>query len=201
MAKRPLPDQALLLKLLRYDFETGTLYWRTRPIEYFSDKKLSAYQIAAAWNGHYAGKPALNADSGNGYLVGLINAVQYSAHRIIWKMVFDEEPEMIDHINGDGTDNRLCNLRPVNAQVNNQNRPLTRGNTTGASDVQWEPNRGKFRARIRVNKIRINLGSFEILEDAILARKKAERQFGFHPNHGRKKAAHPSPKRPSKLKL
>ena len=38
---------------------------------------------------------------------------------------------------------------------------------------------------IKVNRKDIYLGRFDKFEDAVAARKKAERKHGFHPNHGR----------------
>ena len=43
-------------------------------------------------------------------------------HRAIWEYVYGEVPDMLDHINRDKTDNRLCNLRPTNGKQNSLNR-------------------------------------------------------------------------------
>lgn len=48
---------------------------------------------------------------------------QYSGHRLAWLYVYGEWPtHNIDHINGDGRDNRFCNLRDVAQALNLQNR-------------------------------------------------------------------------------
>jgi len=46
------------------------------------------------------------------------------AHRAAWMIVHGDIPPgmVIDHINGDGLDNRMCNLRLVTKTVNQQNR-------------------------------------------------------------------------------
>ena len=44
----------------------------------------------------------------------------FMAHRIIWKMHYGNDPDTIDHINFDTTDNRLCNLRDVTQCDNNK---------------------------------------------------------------------------------
>lgn len=47
----------------------------------------------------------------------------YMAHRIAWALYYNKWPERtIDHINRDGTDNRIENLRDVPQGVNNQNK-------------------------------------------------------------------------------
>jgi hypothetical protein len=47
----------------------------------------------------------------------------FMAHRIAWALYYNKWPDhTIDHINRDGTDNRLENLRDVPQAVNNTNK-------------------------------------------------------------------------------
>lgn len=108
-----------------------------------------------------------------------------SIHRLIWLMEHGYWPKQpIDHINGDPLDNRLENLRMVDYSVNSKNSAMYRSNTTGFTGVSVCGR--KYRAQIRVNGKHINLGYFEKIEDAAAARALAEKQYGFHPEHGRR---------------
>lgn len=80
----------------------------------------------------------------------------------------------VDHINGIKDDNRLCNLRDVSININNQNKRLPFANShTGVLGVGML--NGKYRARIRVNGKRKHLGDFETIEDASNAYVNAKR--------------------------
>jgi len=72
---------------------------------------------------------------------------------------------VVDHINGDGLDNRFCNIRFIN---NRQNAV----NSRGKRSISFI--RNKYRARIRYNYKDINLGYFDKIEDAVKARELAE---------------------------
>jgi hypothetical protein len=72
----------------------------------------------------------------------------------------------LDHINGNKTDNRLCNLRLATNSQNQQNRPAPQNNTSGYRGVTWHKSANKWMARICHNGIRKTLGFFETAEEA-----------------------------------
>ena len=107
------------------------------------------------------------------------------AHRIAWLLYGGEWPGGdIDHINGNGLDNRIRNLRVVSRSDNIRNCRLSKNNKSGVNGVFWCRQNNKWRAVIKYKRKNYYLGFFTDICDAKKARKKAERDFGFHPNHG-----------------
>jgi hypothetical protein len=184
MAFKALPPQHVLLQLLRYEPATGNLFWRVRGLESFKDGKQSREHNAAIWNGRNADKIACS-KMAIGYLETSIFNRRVLAHRVVWKMVHGEEPRMIDHIDGDRSNNRLSNLRSVTQFENGKNARIRKNNTSGVMGVRWEERLGKWHCRINVNYRTIHLGVFDQFDEAVAARKAAEIEYGFHRNHGR----------------
>ena len=91
----------------------------------------------------------------------------------------------IDHINGDPSDNRICNLRDVTHKVNGLNQKIPAHNKSGIIGVSWHNSTKKWAATITVSKKQLHLGVFDTIEQARDARSLAERKYGFHKNHGR----------------
>ena len=184
MAAKPLPSQEYLRQCFRYEPETGKLFWRKRAAETFRD---SSHGSCASFNIRYAGYEAFAADSKNGYKVGRLGGSNYYAHRVIWKMNFGDDPDFVDHINGDPSDNRINNLRNIAThRINMLNVKRRTDNTSGVTGVGRSRRRDKWVAEINVDGRHIYLGAFSALEDAAAARKAAEMEYGFHANHGRK---------------
>jgi len=122
----------------------------------------------------------------NGYVYISIDTIQYYAHRLAWLYVHGEFPtNEIDHVNGQKSDNRLCNLRPATHGENMKNRTAKPNSLSGVFGVRWNISSKKWTARIKSNRKVIHLGTFSDLKDAILARKAAESRYGFHANHGK----------------
>lgn len=188
-----MPDKKPSLRVLRealdYCSETGAFAWRERPASHFVDgAKYPAAFVANRWNKTHAGKPAGNYDPKAGYVRVTIDYVGFLAHRLAWVLVHGSEPEgPIDHIDGDGLNNRLSNLRVVTAQQNQQNQAKRVDNKSGVTGVFYRADRGKWMASIRVNGKSQNIGHFDSMQDAATARQQAERALGFHENHGREK--------------
>ncbi len=176
-------DPALLRMLLHYDPETGELVWRERSPEMFGDPHAALAARAEWWNGRYAGKPAITALS-KGYRRGWVLSTMVPAHRVAWAIHHGRWPDQcIDHINGVRHDNRIANLREVSERDNHLNVKRYVVNKSGIVGVcrvgkVWIANI-KYRGR------QIHLGRFATKEAAAIARKAAERRFGFHENHGR----------------
>lgn len=172
--------QDFLNSLLRYEPETGKLFWKPRDKEMFrSDRQFKT------WNTRFSEKEAGSVGN-HGYRAVIVMGKAYLAHRLIWMMVYgDWPPEQLDHINGDRQDNRLSNIRRVSNAENCKNLGMKKDNSSGITGVSWRPDINKWTARIRVNGKDKHLGSFGDKETAIQARKAADIKYGYHPNHGR----------------
>ena len=96
MAPKIIPD--FVREELRYEPETGHLYWKNRR------------------GGKRAGSIQKNALSVN------VRGVKLYCHRVAWFLARGEQPDEIDHINRNPFDNRLCNLRNVSHATNMLNR-------------------------------------------------------------------------------
>ena len=181
----PLPE--LLRKLLRYEPDTGLLFWRERTPDMFSsDTKIQRDRYCKTWNKRYSGKIAFAANDGAGYKQGRVMDIQLRAHRVIWALVNGVWPIEIDHINGIKHDNRLANLRNVDRITNSMNAPVRKTSKSGITGVSYCNREKLWRAYISVDKSLKSLGYYTSKETASLARKKAEIKYGYHINHGRR---------------
>lgn len=101
---------------------------------------------------------------------------------IKYKLEHDYNKQIIvDHINGDTTDNRRQNLRVRTQSENNMNKTIQHNNTSGIVGVSWDKNAKLWISHIAINKKRIRLGSFYYLRNAVKSRMKAEEKyFGEH---------------------
>ncbi len=162
-AKR-LPPLNILMNALRYEPETGGLYW-------VSARKLTLI-----------GKQA-GTISAKGYRQVSIHGGLHMAHRICFALAHGKDPYGmdIDHINGDQTDNRLENLRIASPVENMRNKKIYSSNKTGVAGVHFSKSGRKFIAKI----CSTYLGTFDSLDQAMEAKKAAESEMGFHQNHGK----------------
>lgn len=176
---------ALLPRLLRAD-KAGRLFWLHRSVEMFV-----GLAAASSWNSRYAGKEAFRSlDSAGRYYEGRIFGRKYLAHRVVFALAFGRWPNgALDHIDHNGLFNAPENLREASASDNSRNKTQNANNTSGVTGVCWAAHRKKWLASIGIGgRRRKHLGLFERLEDAVAARQKAERQLGYHPNHGARAA-------------
>ena len=166
MAVKLLPSSDYVRQLLDYDPESGLFVWRPRPRDMFSG--LRAY---AAWTSKYAGKYA-GCTQQDGYRIINIRSSLYLAHRLAWLLVYGEPvPVELDHIDRNGLNNRITNLREATRAQNIANSGARKNNKTGIRGVhRWQ---GKYRARIEINRKSVSLGMFDTAEEAGMAYRKA----------------------------
>lgn len=122
-----------------------------------------AKAFPGTWTGHY------NFYTKKFYVIG--NTVEQDGSRKQVKFhryITDAPTELlVDHVNHNTLDNRLCNLNFVSKIENAQNRKgLDANNTSGVRGVYWNKNNNTWRARVKANGKNIEIGSFKCLEDA-----------------------------------
>ena len=117
----------------------------------------------------------------NGYV---INSKMERLHRIIMNCPNDK---VIDHINHNPLDNRKSNLRICSQMENSYNMPIPSNNKSGCRGVGYDKSCKLWKAKIQYNRKLIYLGGFKTKEEAVRARKEAERKyygdFAFQKGH------------------
>jgi hypothetical protein len=97
---------------------------------------------------------------------------------LMHRMLMDYPGGMeIDHINGNGLDNRKCNLRICSKSQNMANRGKTKRNQSGAKGIIWDKANQRWMARIAIQRKTYFLGRFERIEDARSAYARAAQKY------------------------
>lgn len=172
-----------------YDKETGYLHWNKRSLSDFQSS-----HIGNTWNTRYAGKRvggiSQSKKDNTAYFKTTVavdgELFNLAAHRIVWFLNYGEWPKgIIDHLDGNGLNNRLDNLRDVTSTNNGRNSKLISTNTTGVSGVNWNKRDEKWFATKSVEGKSSYLTCSRDFFEVICARKSWEYEEGnFTERHG-----------------
>ena len=100
----------------------------------------------------------------------------YLAHEILQRRDINI-PKLIDHKDRDPLNNRFDNLRPATSSQNNANHGLKSSNSTGYIGVCYDKRHLKYRAKIQVRKVTLNLGLFTDPKEAARVRDAAAKRY------------------------
>lgn len=84
---------------------------------------------------------------------------------------------IVDHIDGDGLNNRMENLRYVTYSQNAMNSAIPKNNTSMYKGVSWDKHKSRWNAYLSVGRKKVFNRYFRNLDDAIKARKEAEDKY------------------------
>jgi hypothetical protein len=147
-------DAAELRRLLSYDPETGVFTWRV-------DVKAGKGMVCVK-----AGSVA-GCFEPRGYHRISVKRTLHQGHRLAWIYMTGEWPKnLIDHINGNKSDNRFSNLREATNAENLSNRLADKTNSTGFKGVYPNKHRPGYSATITTNGKKHYLGYFQTPEEA-----------------------------------
>ena len=173
MSKRDERELAFLRRVLEYKPKTGLFHW----------KIITKGHAGAIYPGDVAGsdkdgyKQIIYTDP-NG------KKLRWRDNRLAFFFMTGRKPAKgmdIAHLDGDRGNNRWKNLaeQPRIKNMQNLNDGLRSNNVSGHRGVSWRTHRsgrGAWHSRITVNKRVILLGDYADINDAIAARKRAERE-------------------------
>jgi hypothetical protein len=139
--------ESQLMNVLRYEPETGLLFWTDNAHKSVKNKR--------------AGTP-----NHLGYVIVLFKSKPYKAHRIAWLLTHGSWPtQMIDHIDGNTSNNTLSNLRDVDNKTNQCNRHQARVDSKSGL-MGASPFKNKWRAQIKRNGVIKYLGLYNTAIEA-----------------------------------
>lgn len=161
MNKQDKLSSELLRQVIHYEPETGVF---TR--------------IKASWSRPDTTGVVANKGNSIGYRQISINGIQYQEHRLAWLYMTGSWPMgQIDHLNGDGKDNRWSNLRDVCPRTNAENQRKARSDN-GLGILGVYPNKKRFMAKISYGgKKNVYLGTFDTPKQAHEAYLEAKRKY------------------------
>lgn len=183
-------DIEKIKEALDYDPASGIFRWKEdRPLHHF--KNLMAYKV---WKTRFSGKVAgyskqkgLNTE----YTTIRVFHKLHMAHRLAWAFSHGKWPDYeVDHLDGNGLNNSISNLRDVPKDINGKNSTKKKNNTSGVNGVYWHKQCLKWCAEGHYTEGGVNkkkyLGLFNTIEDAEAARLRWQDEHGgFSERHGK----------------
>lgn len=152
--------QRRLQQVLNYDPGTGVFKWL-----------VSAGRAAA-------GSRAGSANRAGYRRISIDGELEYEHRLAFVYMTGEYPPQVVDHINGDPSDNRWSNLRLATPSENGANRHVPVNNTSGYRGVHWFRQTEKWQAYGSINRKRVHLGYFnDVREAAAAAERWREQSF------------------------
>jgi hypothetical protein len=135
-----------LRELLEYDAETGVFRWRVTR--------------GGRRSGSVAGTVHKEKNGKTSYIKISIDSVGYLSHRLVWMYIHGNFPNVdVDHIDLNGLNNRVSNLREATHSQNHANRAVNKNNDLGVKGVRQVPS-GNFRAVIKFHRKTLYLGTY-----------------------------------------
>jgi len=133
-----------LIQMLRYQPEDGLFFWTENASKAVKNKLAGTIHPA-------------------GYIIIGYKGKYYKAHRLAWLYVYGKFPDnMIDHINGIRSDNRIENLRDVDNTINQHNQKTAHVNSkSGLLGVSWNVKNKAWKAQIKHRGEVIYLGLYK----------------------------------------
>lgn len=158
-------DQNTALRI--FEYRNGRLFWK----EPTNPKRTPVGSVAGTV-------------SKRGYVhIQYMNKI-YKAHRLVYLMFTGKICELLDHVNGVLTDNRIENLRPATVVQNQRNAVIRKDNSSGVKNVSWHKRVGKWGVQLSINRVIKHFGYYDDLELAELvaleARTKHHKEFACH---------------------
>jgi len=133
-----------------FQYKNGLLYWKI-------DKKKTK-------PGQLAGRTKTN-----GYCEVRLDGKLHGTHRIIFMMIHGYMPKIVDHIDGNPSNNKIKNLREASHAQNMRNSQRRKDNTSGFKGVYFDKENCNWVAQCVFNKKKFYLGSFKDIHDAASA--------------------------------
>ena len=157
---KPEISQSYLLEILEY--RDGELFWKV------NRRKTRA--------GSKAGRT-----KSNGYCEVGIDGRLHGTHRLIFMMIHGRMPRLIDHIDGNPSNNKIENLREASHAENMWNSQRPKNNRSGFKGVYFDKRSGSWIAQCWKDNKKNHIGSFKNIHDAaeaVLAfREKNHKEF------------------------
>lgn len=161
-------SRAEVLEFLDYEPATGIFRWKV-------ERNSHGGKIRP-------GDQAGGIDPNDGYIRVKLFGRLYRLQHIAWLIMTGEWPDPaldLEHRDRNRANNAWANLRLATRSQNNMNTGLRSDNKSGQKGVGRRKDTGQWYARVTVNRRVILLGHFDSFDDAVAARRAAERQhFG-----------------------
>jgi hypothetical protein len=94
---------------------------------------------------------------------------QYGKIKMHRQILNSEDNQLVDHINGNGLDNRRSNIRLCTSQQNQMNKVKSENCSSGFKGVSYHSQNKKWRATINFNRKQISIGCYPSEKEAAIA--------------------------------